>query len=363
LVILQEAQSFINLSSNFEATMANSTKIRVDLLLVERGLVPSRERARALILAGRVLVAEQKVEKSGVTVPADAPIRLLGEDQPYVSRGGVKLAAALAHWQINVQGRACLDTGASTGGFTDCLLQAGAAEVTAVDTGFGQIAMKLRNDPRVRLLERTNARFLEPGLFASGALATQASEKRISGSKKCQNTTSPVAEKLIMGSKKYQGMTSVVPQMPQSGKVLYQGMTSVVPQMPQSGKVLYQGMTSVVPQMPKKEDGALAPEGNPALTLLVMDVSFISATLLLGPVFAAAPALTEAVILVKPQFEAGREHIGKGGIVRDPEAHQLAVDRVADCVRSLGWQVVETISSPITGAEGNREFLLYARRA
>jgi 23S rRNA (cytidine1920-2'-O)/16S rRNA (cytidine1409-2'-O)-methyltransferase len=252
--------------------MAGTAKMRVDLLLVERGLVPSRERARALILAGRVLVAEQKADKAGATVPADAPIRLLGEEQPYVSRGGFKLAAALAHWQINVQGRACLDVGASTGGFTDCLLQHGAAQVTAVDTGFGQIAMKLRNDPRVRLLERTNARFLEPNSLVAG-------------------------------------------------------------------------------------------QGTPDLTLLVMDVSFISATLLLGPVLAAAPSLTEAVILVKPQFEAGRGHIGKGGIVRDPEAHQLAIDRVADCVRSLGWQVVETIPSPIAGAEGNREFLLYARRA
>jgi 23S rRNA (cytidine1920-2'-O)/16S rRNA (cytidine1409-2'-O)-methyltransferase len=251
--------------------MTAGTKMRVDLLLIERGLVPSRERARALILAGRVLVGEQKVVKAGVTVPADAPIRLLGEDQPYVSRGGLKLAAALAHWQINVQGRACLDVGASTGGFTDCLLQAGAAHVTAVDTGFGQIAMKLRNDPRVRLLERTNARFLESGALKAG-------------------------------------------------------------------------------------------QGSLDITLLVMDVSFISATLLLEPVLAAAPALTEAVILVKPQFEAGRGHVGKGGIVRDPEAHQLAIDRVADCLRSLGWQVVETIPSPITGAEGNREFLLYVRR-
>ena len=284
--------------------MSSPTKIRVDLLLVERGLVPSRERARALILAGRVLVREQKVEKAGATVPADAPIRLLGEDQPYVSRGGYKLAAALAHWQIAVQGCACLDVGASTGGFTDCLLQHGAVHVTAVDTGFGQIALKLRDDPRVHLLERTNARFLEQGSLAAH-----------------------VGEKLNSGSKKYQGTTLVVPQMQQN------------------------------------EGRALAPEGNPDLTLLVMDVSFISATLLLEPVFAAAPALTEAVILVKPQFEAGRGHVGKGGIVHDPEAHQLAVDRVADCLRSLGWLVVETIPSPITGTEGNREFLLYARRA
>lgn len=251
--------------------MSDGGKMRVDLLLVERGLVPSRERARAMILAGRVLVREQKVDKPGTTVPGDAPVRLLGEDPPYVSRGGLKLKGALEHWPIMVMGRGCVDVGASTGGFTDCLLQHGAAHVTAVDTGFGQIAMKLRNDPRVRLLERTNARFL-----AAGAL----------------------------------------------------------------------------------EEG----RGEPPLTLLVMDVSFISATLLLGPVLAAAPRLTEAVILVKPQFEAGRGHVGKGGIVRDPEAHQLAVDKVADCVRGLGWGVVETIDSPITGTEGNKEFLLYARR-
>jgi len=246
-------------------------KTRVDLLLVERGLVPSRERARAFILAGRVLVGEQKIDQPGTNVPEDAPIRLLGEDPPYVSRGGLKLKGALDHWQIQVKSRACLDVGASTGGFTDCLLQHGAEHVTAVDTGFGQIAMKLRNDARVRLLERTNARLLEPGALA-------------------------------------------------------------------------------------------AKEGCPELTFLVMDVSFISATLLLGPVFAAAPGLAEAVILVKPQFEAGRGNIGKGGIVRDPEAHKLAVDRVAECVVSLGWEVVETIPSPITGMEGNKEFLLYARK-
>ncbi len=246
-------------------------KTRLDLLLVERQLVPSRARARALILAGRVLVRQQKVDKPGTAVVADAPIRLLGEEQLYVSRGGFKLAGAIDHWQIAVNGRVCLDVGASTGGFTDCLLQRGAARVTALDTGFGQIAMKLRNDPRVRLIERTNARLLEPGSLS---------------------TAGGVAE----------------------------------------------------------------------LSFLVMDVSFISATLVLPPVLAAAPALQEAVILVKPQFEAGHENVGKGGIVRDPEAHQLAVDRVADCVRSLNWQVVETIPSPITGMEGNREFLLYARR-
>jgi 23S rRNA (cytidine1920-2'-O)/16S rRNA (cytidine1409-2'-O)-methyltransferase len=196
---------------------------------------------------------------------------VLGEEQRYVSRGGLKLEAALQHWEIDVKGFSCLDVGASTGGFTDCLLQHGAAHVTAIDTGFGQIAMKLRNDERVRLMERCNARLLEPVALASDA-------------------------------------------------------------------------------------------GGQRLTLLVMDVSFISATLLLGPVLAAAPTLEKAVILVKPQFEAGREHVGKGGIVRDPAAHQLAVDRVADCFRSLRWLVIGTIPSPITGMEGNREFLLYAQK-
>jgi 23S rRNA (cytidine1920-2'-O)/16S rRNA (cytidine1409-2'-O)-methyltransferase len=245
-------------------------KERIDVVLVQRGLVPSRERARALILAGRVLVNEQKIDKPGSVIAGDASIRLLGEDMPFVSRGGIKLAAALDHWQIEVAGRACLDIGASTGGFTDCLLQRGAAQVTAVDTGFGQIAMKLRNDPRVRLVERTNARFLAPTALAEGDF--------------------------------------------------------------------------------------------PVLTLLVMDVSFISATLLLEPVLAAAPHLGEAVILVKPQFEAGRENVGKGGIVRDPAAHKLAIDRVANHVMALGWRVVGTIPSPITGMEGNQEFLLFARK-
>jgi 23S rRNA (cytidine1920-2'-O)/16S rRNA (cytidine1409-2'-O)-methyltransferase len=263
-------------SETGDGMKSSTPKVRVDLLLFDLGHVPSIERARALILAGRVLVSEQKIEKPGVLVPADSPIRLLGVDPPYVSRGGLKLAAALEHWKIAVTGRACLDIGTSTGGFTDCLLQHGAVQVTAVDTGFGQIAMKLRNDPRVRLLERTNARLLEPASLA------------------------PVS--LVAG------------------------------------------------------------QGSLELTFLAMDVSFISATMLLGPVLAAAPALEQAVLLVKPQFEAARGDVGQGGIVRDPEIHQQAIDRVAECVRSLGWLVVEVIPSPISGMEGNREFLLYARR-
>jgi len=241
-------------------------KIRLDKLLVVRGLAATRERAQALILAGRVLVHEQKVDKPGHSVAEDAPIRLLGSDLRYVSRGGLKLEAALAHWDIDLSNRFCLDVGASTGGFTDCMLQHGASRVLAIDTGYGQIAQILRDDPRVTLMERTNARLLSPG------------------------------------------------------------------------------------DLP------------PGISFLAVDVSFISATLVLPAVLAAlsGSGAVRAVLLIKPQFEAGREHVGKGGIVRDPAAHQLAIDRVRSCADSLGAQGLEVIDSPIAGAEGNREFLLHA---
>ena len=239
-------------------------KTRLDKLLVERGLAPSRERAQALLLAGRVLVDEQKQSKAGLNVAADCALRVLGDEQKYVSRGGLKLQRALAYWAIDLLGRDCLDVGASTGGFTDCMLQAGARSVLAVDTGWGQIAQSLRADPRVRLMERTNARLLAPGSLGAES------------------------------------------------------------------------------------------------TFLAMDVSFISATLVLPAVLRAAPGAREAVVLVKPQFEAGREWVGKGGIVRDPAAHALARDKVQACVEALGGLGIEIIDSPITGAEGNREFLLHA---
>jgi 23S rRNA (cytidine1920-2'-O)/16S rRNA (cytidine1409-2'-O)-methyltransferase len=249
--------------------MSPTLKMRLDKLLLARQLVPTREKAQALILAGRILVNEQKIDKPGVNVTEDVTIRILGDDLRYVSRGGLKLEAALKHWKIDLKDRFCLDVGASTGGFTDCMLQHNAAKVLAIDTGYGQIAQKLRSDPRVTLMERTNARHIQPG------------------------------------------------ELPQG------------------------------------------------ITFLGMDVSFISATLILPAVIPAAFQLAdtapEAVILVKPQFEAGREHIGKGGIVRDPAAHQLAIEKVRTCVLELGGEDVEIADSPILGAEGNREFLLYAR--
>jgi len=248
-------------------------KIRLDKAMVERGLVGSRERAQALILAGRVLVAEQRIEKPGSAIDAEATLRILGQHLRYVSRGGLKLEAALDYWNIELVGRTCIDVGASTGGFTDCMLQRGAQHVLAVDTGYGQIAHKLRVDPRVTLMERCNARLLR-------------------------------SAELI-------------------------------------------GKTAT------------------AVSFLAMDVSFISATLVIPAVVAALAEENEswrgeAAILVKPQFEAGREHVGKGGIVRDESARQLAIERVWECVVANGGTEVHVTDSPITGAEGNREYLLHA---
>jgi 23S rRNA (cytidine1920-2'-O)/16S rRNA (cytidine1409-2'-O)-methyltransferase len=243
-------------------------KIRLDKLVVERGLAPSRERAQALVIAGRVLVNEQKVEKPGASVPSDAALRVLGDDLRYVGRGGLKLERALEHWKIDLTGRTCVDVGASTGGFTDCMLQHGAARVIAIDTGYGQIAMTLRDDPRVRLLEKTNARYLKPEDVGESA------------------------------------------------------------------------------------------------DFVAMDVSFISATLVLPAVVesvqsAASSNRLEAVVLVKPQFEVGRALVGKGGIVRDEAAQRGAVEKVTAAMRGLGFEALESIESPILGTEGNREFLLH----
>jgi 23S rRNA (cytidine1920-2'-O)/16S rRNA (cytidine1409-2'-O)-methyltransferase len=251
-----------------------SPKSRIDKLLVDQGHAASRERAQALILAGRVLVDEQRIDKPGTPVSSAAVIRLLGSDLKYVSRGGLKLERALAHWSIDLTNLPCVDIGASTGGFTDCMLQSGATTVLAVDTGYGQIAQKLRDDPRVTLRERTNARLLTPG--------------------------------------------------------------------------------------------ELLTPNEPPPAFIAMDVSFISATLVLPAVLAALGTPTQpwqgtTVILVKPQFEAGRANIGKGGIVRDPDARQAAIERVRDCVLEQHGTSIDLIDSPILGMEGNHEYLLHAR--
>ena len=246
-------------------------KVRLDKLVFEKGLTPSRERAQALILAGKVLVNGQKIDKAGAAVDPEVQLQLTERDLKYVSRGGLKLEKALEHWNIDVTGKTCLDIGASTGGFTDCLLQHGAARVIALDTGYGQIDFRLRQDSRVRLLEKTNARYMTPEALAE-----------------------PV-------------------------------------------------------------------------DFVAMDVSFISATLVLPAVIQSVSRPenpgpgTQLVILVKPQFEVGREQVWKGGIVRDPAAQQAAVDKVRQSLLALGGMDVDVIDSPITGAEGNREFLLSGR--
>jgi 23S rRNA (cytidine1920-2'-O)/16S rRNA (cytidine1409-2'-O)-methyltransferase len=237
-------------------------KTRLDRLLVDRGLVESREKAQALIMAGEVVVNGQKASKPGQTIDADSTVELTARP-PYVSRGGFKLAGALEHFGIDVTGLVCLDVGASTGGFTDVMLQAGAARVHAVDVGAGQLAWKLRGDPRVRLHENFNAREL-----------------------RFEEIGEPV-------------------------------------------------------------------------DFAACDVSFISVTLILPAIVPLLRPNGRLVILIKPQFEVGKGQVGKGGIVRDPELHLAACRRVENAIHSLGFET-GTMDSPILGAEGNKEFLLYA---
>ncbi len=238
------------------------TKARLDRLLVERGLAESREKAQALILAGQVLVNGEKAGKPGHTVPCESPVSLLAPLQ-YVSRGGLKLEAALDGFGIDVRGKVCLDIGASTGGFTDCLLQRGAARVYAVDVGAGQLDWRLRQDARVVVREELNARYL---------------------------TWDAVGE---------------------------------------------------------------------PVDLVTCDVSFISATLILPALPPLLRDRSEIVVLAKPQFEAGRSQVGKGGIVRDPQVHVQVVEKVSRAIRELGFRKVESMESPVLGAKGNREFLVH----
>ena len=247
-------------------------KRRIDQILTERGLAESRHKAQALLLAGQVLVDEQKVEKPGRMVADDAVIRILNQPR-FVSRAGVKLEAALDHFNVSVDGLVCADLGASTGGFTDCLLQRGARAVYAFDVGKGQLAWKLQSDSRVIVRDEFNVRNLT---------------------------------------------------------------------------------------------AADLPD---ALAFVCMDLSFISITKILVPLKTAIEArftgisggVVDIVALVKPQFEAGREEVGKGGIVRDPEARQRALDTVAAFSEESGYDVIGSIPSPLPGAEGNLEFLLRMR--
>jgi 23S rRNA (cytidine1920-2'-O)/16S rRNA (cytidine1409-2'-O)-methyltransferase len=240
-------------------------KRRADQMLVERGLVESRTRAQALILAGKVFSGERRVAKAGDMLAEDTPLDVRGQDHPWVSRGGLKLAHGLQHFGFSPEGRICLDVGASTGGFTDVLLTHGAAKVHAVDVGHGQLAWKLRSDPRVVVHERTNARYL---------------------------------------------------------------------------------------------DRAAVPD---PIGALVCDASFIGlATILPAPLALCEPGAW-AIVLIKPQFEAGAASVGSKGVVRDPEVHKAVCDRIATWWSGLpGWSMIGIIESPITGPEGNKEFLLGA---
>ncbi len=241
-------------------------KIRLDRLLVERGLVESRERGQALILAGQVLVDGQKKDKAGSLVLADADIRILGEQMPYVSRGGLKLEKALREFKVDVKEKTALDAGASTGGFTDCLLQQGVKKVYAVDVGYGQMAWKVRQDPRVVVIERTNIRDIDPSLI------------------------------------------------------------------------------------PEQVD------------IVVIDVSFISLEKVIPSVLRFLNPGAGIVALIKPQFEVGKGQVGKGGIVRDEAARTAAVEKVRTAFHNNGLDVKGIIPSPITGQDGNVEFLIHAVR-
>jgi 23S rRNA (cytidine1920-2'-O)/16S rRNA (cytidine1409-2'-O)-methyltransferase len=246
-----------------------SRPVRLDTLLVERGLASSRERARALILAGQVRIDGQPATKAGVSVSPESTIVLLAPDHPYVSRGGLKLAHALDTFGIDVRGRIALDIGASTGGFTDVLMQRGASRVVALDVGHGQLDWKLRNDPRVVVVERMNAREL-------------------------------TADHL--------------------------------------------------------------PPGLRSFGVITIDVSFISLRLILPVVPPLLATDGDVVALVKPQFEAGRREVGKGGVVRDPAIHERVVREIVAAADALGLRRAGLTDSPIAGMEGNREFLLHLRR-
>ena len=244
----------------------SDNKMRLDLLLVERGLEETRQRAQAVIMSGVVYVDGRKADKPGMAVPAAAAVEVRGDKLPYVSRGGLKLEKAMAAFPIDLKGAVCADIGASTGGFTDCMLQNGAAKVYAVDVGRGQLAWKLRSDPRVVCLERTNARYL---------------------------SREQIPEELAFAS---------------------------------------------------------------------VDVSFISLKLILPPLAALLREGGQAVSLVKPQFEAGREKVGKKGVVRDPAVHLEVLERWLDHAREAGLTPMGLTYSPIRGPEGNIEYLGFLRK-
>jgi 23S rRNA (cytidine1920-2'-O)/16S rRNA (cytidine1409-2'-O)-methyltransferase len=252
--------------------------VRLDKLLVDRGLSSSRERAQALILAAKVLVDGQRATKAGQKVSTDSNLQVIGEDHPFVSRGGLKLQHAIDTFGLDVAGLTAMDVGASTGGFTDCLLQYGAKRVYAVDVGYGQLAWNLRQDPRVVVLERQNIRHLSKGQIPE-----------------------PIQVATIDTS--------------------FISLKLVIP--------------AVIPFCDPGQDSALRTQH-------------------------CFPSQAKLVALIKPQFEAGRANVGKGGVVRDPKVHQAVCDSILEFCLGLGLQVGGIIPSPILGPKGNVEFLLFA---
>lgn len=244
------------------------TRVRLDTAMVDRGLAPSRERARAMILAGKVRVDNRPQSKAGTMIAADVPIELVQPDHPYVGRGGVKLSGALSAFGIAIDGRRALDIGASTGGFTDVLLRRGASTVVALDVGHGQLDWSLRTDPRVIVLEHVNARYLEPHHL---------------------------------------------------------------------------------------------PPTHRSFDIVTIDVSFISLRLILPVVPPLLSPGADLVALVKPQFEAGREEVGKGGLVVDAAVHARVLAEIAEAAERIGLSSSAPMESPIAGTEGNREFFLHLR--
>jgi len=242
-------------------------KERLDVLLVEKGLAPSREKAKTMIMAGQVFVDNQREDKAGTNVPVDANIEIHGETLKYVSRGGLKLEKAMNSFPITLDGAVCMDIGASTGGFTDCMLQNGAAKVFSVDVGYGQFAWKLRQDPRVVCMEKTNIRYVTP---------------------------EDIGEALDFAS---------------------------------------------------------------------VDVSFISLTKVLPPARELLKDGAEMVCLIKPQFEAGREKVGKKGVVRDPKVHEEVIEKIVLFASANGFEVLGLDYSPVKGPEGNIEYLVHIKKA
>ena len=290
-------------------------KLRLDLLLVARGLADSRTKAQGLIMAGLVYHGEQKLDKAGAEFADDFEVSVRGKEHPWVSRGGIKLAKAIEHFKIDVTGAVAMDVGASTGGFTDVLLTHGAAKVYAVDVGHGQLDVKLRNDNRVVVMEETNARHLTSEMIANqetDAVVPFPSRERLGEGALLENTnlSNPLSQPSPAGG-----------------------------------------------------EGSIAAPFAPILDIIVCDASFISLTKVLPAALALAKPNAQLVTLIKPQFEVGKVEVSRGkGVIRDSALHQKVCDDIAAWVSSLGWNVIGITTSPITGPKGNVEFLLYATK-